>query len=96
MTFILPSSQILITDEPSHSALWSWRSSAMASTWFLSSCEISEKLIGLFSPLKLAEVETMGLLSLEISFLQKSSFVRRIPMLPSSAKSSLGSPFGLS
>ena len=79
MTFILPSSQILITDEPSHSALWSWRSSAMASTWFLISCEISEKLIGLFSPLKLAEVETMGLLSLEISFLPNEFLCSHLP-----------------
>ena len=48
------------------------------------------------SPLKLAEVETKGLLSLEINFLQKSSFTSLMPILPSSAKISLGRFLGFS
>jgi hypothetical protein len=57
---------------------------------------MSENFNGDLSPLKLAEVETKGLLSLEINFLQKSSFTNLIPMLPSSASNSFGKPFGLS
>ena len=57
---------------------------------------MSENFNGDLSPLKLAEVETKGLLSLEINFLQKSSFTNLMPMLPSSARISLGRFLGFS
>ena len=47
------------------------------------SSEISENFKGDLSPLKFAEVETNGLFSLPMSFLQKSSFTNLMPILPS-------------
>ena len=93
-TFILLSLQIFITEEPEYCETFSRSSSTAKSTRSIISFEISENFNGLLSPLKLAEVETKGLFNLVISFLQKSFFTKRIPMLPSSANNSFGKPFG--
>lgn len=95
-TFILPSFQIRITEDPENSEILSWFSSATKSTALTSSFEISENFMGDFSPLKFAEVETKGLFNFVMIFFRNKSSTNRIPMLPSSAKISFGKPFGLS
>ena len=73
-------------EEASHLETLLFWSSATASTSFINFREISAKDFGLFSPLKFAEVETMGLFSLEINLLQNSSFTSLMPILPSSGR----------